>query len=516
MRPTSTAPRTRLTGDPVIAVALAVALTAFFLLPAQTFLTGYDWLAMQRFWKIYFHDAVLAGRLPLWNPHVSLGRPFLADIETPTLYPPNLVYLIGADAGFVCSIALHLGWVLLGGVRLLRTLGCARWAAWFGSIAFALSAPLMARLQSGQAQVFCTLCWLPWIFLGAHRVIETPTARSAAGFALVLALAFIAGSPPFFWVMAVGLAVFALLQVIARSTEAGTVSRLKWIGGAGLLAGGLVAVQTLPFLELVSQGNRSLGETGFSSLFPMTGRSWLSLFFAELPTSQFYWEYNLYAGGLVVLGAFAGFRWWRQRELALWVVVGGVGTLLALGPATPFFRWAQHLPGMTAWRYPSRYAILTDFALTVLAALVFTRLSGIWLTRRNSLARPIAAIAAGLLVIETADTLHAFWVRAPLASGGARVTLDTQIAATLRDAHVFDPAGTPPRIAYPPEIVRENAGMVHGFSTIAGVANPWLGRVWDYLCVTTGAKPWAFDFTHTPADAFSALEKFTALNVVAR
>lgn len=506
----------RLNSDPALALILAAALTLFMLLPAYTFLTGYDWFSMQRFWKIHYHDALLKLQVPLWNPYIALGRPFLADIETATLYPPNLIYILGANLGFVCSITLHLAWLLLGGVRLFRALGASRWAAWFGSIGFALSAPLLARLQSGQAQVFCTLCWLPWIFLATQHVFENPTKRAAALLALTLALAFLAGSPPFFWVMSVGVGLFVGLRLIGSWREPKLIAKLAMLTCAGGLAAGLVAVQALPFLELVGQGNRSLGATGFSSMGALDGLNWLSLLMPKLPSAHFYWEFNLYAGLPFLLMAVTGLWWWRRREFAIWLALAATGALLAVGPLTPFFHWAMHFPGMHAWRYPSRYAILTDFAFAVLAALALTKIAGYLRARFPRNLSALALLAGIVLFIETTDTLRAFWLRAPLTSSGARSSADAEFPALLQQRQLFDSSGTPPRIVYPYLAARENSGMIHGFSAITAVTNPWLGRVWDYICVATAMPPPTFDFTHTPKAANTAPEKFTAANLVAR
>src|SRR3989344_8464028 len=42
------------------------------------------------FWKA----EILAGRLPLWNPYIFAGMPFLADPSQPVFSPFNLFYLV--------------------------------------------------------------------------------------------------------------------------------------------------------------------------------------------------------------------------------------------------------------------------------------------------------------------------------------------------------------------------------------------------------------------------------------
>ncbi|MBL6764503.1 MAG: hypothetical protein ISQ14_06065, partial [Verrucomicrobiae bacterium] len=47
------------------------------------------------------HDAIWSGGLPLWNPFVGLGRPFLADTQNAVFYPPLWLVVIGPNLALV-------------------------------------------------------------------------------------------------------------------------------------------------------------------------------------------------------------------------------------------------------------------------------------------------------------------------------------------------------------------------------------------------------------------------------
>src|SRR5690606_38257932 len=66
-----------------------------------------------------YHDfaaaKLLAGELPLWNPHLFLGVPFLADSQTQLLYPPSWPLLwLDAPRALNLSVAIHLALAALG------------------------------------------------------------------------------------------------------------------------------------------------------------------------------------------------------------------------------------------------------------------------------------------------------------------------------------------------------------------------------------------------------------------
>lgn len=124
------------------------------------------------------HGRLLQGELPLWNPHQHLGESLLANPQMGTFYPAyTLAYVV------VTALGLHWKWlcgliavshVLLGAAgsyMLLRHLGVR------ASLAFiaALGLSSAGYLRAGATfWIFYapTFGWLPWILLGASRVLE--------------------------------------------------------------------------------------------------------------------------------------------------------------------------------------------------------------------------------------------------------------------------------------------------------------------------------------------------------
>ncbi|MFK7803490.1 MAG: hypothetical protein AB8G95_17780, partial [Anaerolineae bacterium] len=44
-------------------------------------------------WKSYINDTVSSGDLPLWNPHLFAGAPFIATGQNAFWYPFSLIFL---------------------------------------------------------------------------------------------------------------------------------------------------------------------------------------------------------------------------------------------------------------------------------------------------------------------------------------------------------------------------------------------------------------------------------------
>lgn len=500
----------QLVRDIGVTALVSLVLTALLFWPAFTVLDGADWLKMHVFYKEFYRTALLEGRLPLWNPYAGLGRPFLADIETATLYPPNLFYLTGAGPGLYFSLVFHLAVAVGGGLQLSRRYGATGAGAWFGALGFALSAPLLARLQSGQVQVFSTLCWLPLATDFACRLAAGPTRRNVATSAILFTLMILAGSPPFLWVCGWTILCFSVFHVR-------TVRGLFALLGAGALAAGIAAVQLLPFVELVLEGNRPLDAASFALANPQRGMNWLSLLLSKPPSAFFYWEYNLYAGLPLALAAIAGATLINRPHVRALLAAALLFALLALGESGWVLPWlVDHLPGWSAVRLPSRYAIAVTLALALLASIALTRFSQTAAGRWPRFAPWIGGTVLLVPLLNTVESARALHERSARYASPALQVQETQVRDALTRASLLRPATPPPRIIAPVAHIRENSGMLHRFGTLWSFSNPALARVWDYLHAAADVKPDPMDPLNLP-DAVTSTrpERFTGADVVA-
>jgi len=73
----------KLTGRTWAGLALAALTVTVFVCVAEPSVFGtMDWVRLHGFYKPYIQASVARGRLPLWNPYVSLGRPLLAEPDS--------------------------------------------------------------------------------------------------------------------------------------------------------------------------------------------------------------------------------------------------------------------------------------------------------------------------------------------------------------------------------------------------------------------------------------------------
>jgi hypothetical protein len=546
----------------VLGCALAAWLvTVWLLLQAPNFFLGYDFLRMHSLYQGYLRQAVLGGHFPLWNPYIGLGRPFMADMETATLYPPSYLMIpFGVTGGVAVSVILHMTIAIYGGVRFGRVLGCSRGASALIGIGLVLSGPLSARLSAGIMDGFFSLCWWPVLLWLGCTLQDRSSRGGAVAFGAAVALAILAGNPPLLFVEFLGLVVF--IGIRQQWMDRAALGRALGLAVAAVLGVGLAAVQLLPFLELVHLGNRPTHDPGFATASGMLPLSWPFVFVPATGTLDPNWEQNLHCGLIPFLAAVGGIFLWRDRSARALLGLGLLGGVMAAGDHTPVLGWlSKVVPGVVALRLPSRYGLWCATAVMALAAMVLSRPQrkpaaslavglilicwGVWALAPHASAGPArfaalelaAAVAAAALVwmwarrppqsphggtlalllglFCAADGLIALQLQAPLYSEESFSSFEGSAHDLLAAKGLLAPGLPPPRISFSPADIRENAGMEQGFSTYNSYANPNLARTWNYLHAATGAERSSVDFIQLPVVIYRRVARLDSVNLAA-
>jgi hypothetical protein len=202
------------------AAILVVALVLVFcwqLVFTNLILVGVDSFLYFYPYRAYVAQSLLSGRFPLWNPHLFLGAPLFANMQTAVLYPLHWPFLwLPAPQQMAVSIVLHLmlaGWGMLAYVR--SALQVSHRAAVLAAVVFALGGVLGAQAEHLN-QLNC-VAWLPWALLLLHRFTKGPTGgfairvRYGLALALVIALMILAGHAQSAFICITALGLYALL-----------------------------------------------------------------------------------------------------------------------------------------------------------------------------------------------------------------------------------------------------------------------------------------------------------------
>jgi hypothetical protein len=430
MNQSESSPPPRLRREDAFALAaLAILVVAFFwrmvftdhILPRGDVFTYF-----YPYWE--FRSAALrSGQIPLWNPYIFMGAPFLANSQAGVLYPPNwLLSWLDTPTAIKVVIVSHSIWASFGMyIFSRRTFHITILAGFLSAMIFALGGYLTAQVEHvNQLQGLAWLPWLFWLWEEAQR-----DRRYVLGLALALAMQILAGHTQTAFITGFGLGLWALwhsgtiwhfTRGDARifSARAIPFAPLGLLAVASLIAVACAAAQLLPTAELAGLSNRSGGlsfleAVSFSLRPQLIGRALLPQYGA----TSLLTEYVAYISVSGLLLAIAGAWLYRRNAKVLGLILlAGTGLFLALGAYNPVY-WVlvKVVPGFDLFRAPARWLILWAFSASALAGIGLGTLTA---SPAASSWRPFT-IGAGVIVLLVAVS--------PLAVLGS----DAIVAATI-------------------------------------------------------------------------------------
>jgi len=365
--------RGKFLADTISLFSLSALVLLFFWKIALTnlILVGLDVFTYFYPYREYAAQVIRAGHLPLWNPYLFLGVPFLANIQSAVLYPLNLLFLwLPAPKMVAYSIVLH---VFLAGVFTYlyarRALKMSPLSALVAAVVFALSGFLGAQAEHvNQLSVFA---WLPLLLLLFHEAYTRQSRIYGLFASLVVGLQFLAGHAQASFINLSALGCYAIYLSLKRGGGRRTLPIWRALGlvmGVTLLGAGLAAVQLLPTLELSPLSLRGGGLT-YRQAVSFSLRPTL-LLLSLLPSFDYspFSEYIAYVGITPIL--LASLALLRKRENAFFGALALLGIILALGLYNPFYYLLYRLvPGFSLFRVPARWLFLYTFGLAILAGL---------------------------------------------------------------------------------------------------------------------------------------------------
>jgi hypothetical protein len=320
--------------------------------------------------RIFLAHSLLAGRIPLWDPDLFLGAPFLANPQTAVLYPPSWLFVFGpVQSVYAAQLVLHA--FLAGFFTYLlarHALGLLPLGAAVGGLAYAFGG--FAVAQVGHLNQISAAAWLPAVLLAYDRFAVTRRPYWVALGALALGMQLLAGHPQETYMSLIVLGIFGAVRAPWRNAR-----HLVWCaaGGVGIcvLGAGVSAAQLLPTLELASQSIRGDGinwpDAVAGSLPPyLAVRALLPPYWIRVP----YTEYLGYIGVAPIALGLLAVMLGRGRAVVFAAAISFVGLFLALGENNGLYGLVfSTVPGFDTFRVPARWLLLWMFGVSILAAL---------------------------------------------------------------------------------------------------------------------------------------------------
>ena len=287
--------------------------------------------------QTFLRENLRAGRLPLWNPWIMCGTPYVGNPQTWPLYPVTaLLPLCSASYFLNLTVALHV-WLAGMGTYLFarRALERGRGGALLAAITFMFGGQLVSKEQF--PNMVQAAAWLPWALFCLHRLRQRRRVFDALWLGVVLGMQLLAAHPQMTLLTLYLAAAWGIWSFGFNRPQAKEIGLLLLSGSAAL---GLAAGQILPTLGLFRDAARQKLSFLLVNRFFLPANEMGNFVLPRLHGHPYYgdwtgrgnfWETCCYVGWLPCLLSLVGIAAaWRKGGMTsarFWTVVFIVGVM---------------------------------------------------------------------------------------------------------------------------------------------------------------------------------------------
>ncbi len=375
------------------AMAFLVALAALYFLPVLLegnsrvlSQAGTDTWRQFFYWRHFGFSRLASGEIPLWNPYIFSGTPFVDGMQSAIFYPLNVLFLL-FETGFAInlSVALHCFLASLFTYLFARYMDLGRPAAVLSAITFAYGAPYFLHIYPGHLSNLSTMVWLPLIFMGIEAFLRHRKIRYAVLSGIPLAMQVFAGHAQYLFYSAIAVSLYFLLSLLFSKPFAKAPYYLAGFCLFALTGVALSAAQLVPTLELGKYSVREALSYDWVSLFSLPPENLATLLLPNLFGDllgvpywgkNYLWEMSVYLGVIPLAMVAAAMIFDRSKPVWIFSSIALVVLILALGKHTPLLGLLYaYVPGFNLFRGLSKFVFVFSFACSMLAGYGLDRLT---------------------------------------------------------------------------------------------------------------------------------------------
>jgi O-antigen/teichoic acid export membrane protein len=257
-------------------------------------------------WKRFVRESLQARQIPLWNPYLFSGMPFLADAQHSALYPFSVLFwILPLEMAYGWFTALQIGLAGMSLYALARVLRLSRPAALIGGVAYMLSGFFLVSVVF--TMMIAAAAWLPALLACIEVVVRkqeekddvpySPVPYVALG-SLILGMQVLAGHVEITYYVLVVSGFYAAWRLVGMRRRLGrwrpAVRLGLWLLAMVAVGLALAGVQLLPLVEL-AQRNFRQGSVGYQDVagWAWPARQGLTFLLPDLfgnPSHHAYWD----------------------------------------------------------------------------------------------------------------------------------------------------------------------------------------------------------------------------------
>ncbi len=366
-------------------------------------------------WRLFGFSMLQQGNVPLWNPYLFCGYPFIANWQSAIFYPLNLIFLcLPVYTSINYSFALHIFITGLFTYFFMRYISGSRFGALVASLTFMFSTTLILRIFAGHLSIICAIPWFPAQLLAVEAGLRTRRFSCFVLGGLALGFQLLSGNPQYVYYSLIGVLLYVafLIPSMVADRQAWKPILVLCISLIILITTGLSlgAVQLFPSLEFVYQSSRWYQpdfEAVASNSFPpeniitfLTPNAFGDFIRVFCWGRSFLWETTIYIGILPLAFILLALFCRRTKFVYIFSAITLIFFVIGLGAYTPLLKFLHdYVPGFKLIRGNAKILPLATLFLSLLAGLGAQSISEQKQEERKYLTRVFYMIVALLLLL---------------------------------------------------------------------------------------------------------------------
>jgi hypothetical protein len=328
--------------------------------------------------RVMLKNAISSGIVPLWNPYIYSGAPFMAAFDTAVWYPFSLVAsLLPAVDGWNFLVIIQPIASIVFMYLFLKSMKFRPAIAAYGAFAYALCGWMVVYWQESLVLEHSYL-WLP-LALYASNLLWERKAEALGFLLLVMALTF----SVFGGFLQMSIYVYAVVIVwnmlrLTTSDRNSRTGRPAILVVLALVCSILVAcIQLIPSVQSFLLSPRGTGDGSFVFRDDLLSWKYLITLFAPdywgnpgtynyFGGNGFYFEKMIFIGVIPLLFAVYGMIIAKQKTLLFWTIFGLLCFSMGFALPTSWFPYYLHIPVLSS-SYPTRIFAVSAFSFIILS-----------------------------------------------------------------------------------------------------------------------------------------------------
>ena len=341
--------------------------------------------------KFYYAQELKKNKIPIWNPHIGMGFPTLAEGQTGVFFLPNLILFRFLPFVYAYNLNIVLTFILaaFGTYLFCRSLNLNKLASTFGGLIFVLGGFFVVHIP--HLHLIQTATILPWLFWTTNEFLKERKIFFLLTLSFFLSQQVFAGFPQLTFYSLVALFLYLIFRTFAMNKK----FKLWIIFSIFVLLGlTLSAIQILPTYELLKISIRESNPKSVLTQFPYKVKNLLQFLdpyilgspkngsYPKWAPGQWgiYWESVAYIGiiplslaiALILTTLIKKSR--LKKTVMIFSFLTLISILLALGNSSPLHPIFS-IPPFSIFRVPARFLLITQFALVVLASIYIQKIN---------------------------------------------------------------------------------------------------------------------------------------------